>query len=437
MTQSDSLPSHVARTFALVACALASTVGSASDWPQWRGPNRDGVTAEHSGWPKGWPPKRLWGKNVGRGSTSPILAAGRLYVMGWHGSGNRRRNPVGTDAVRCFDARTGREIWKQTYPCRYQPRTRAGDLGQYGGPNSTPALDAQTKYLYTLSTDGHFRCWDTAQKGRSVWKKDLHAEYKVRRRGNVGGGARDFGFTSSPLILNDLVVIEVGADRGTVIAFDKKTGAERWTSQLKGPGGHTSGPVALTVGGAPCLANLTLRKLVVMRLDKGHEGKTLTEHKWQTHFGCNLATPVVVPGGVILTASYSTKRTARIEIAAKGARQKWSSRTHSLVSTPVADNGRLFMVPGRAACLDLKNGRQLWRGGTFYHGSCLVTGDDKLIAFGKGQLVLLDAKANKYRELGRVNGVCRDVCYPHVALAGGVLCCKDKAGNLVAFGLGR
>ena len=125
----------------LLFSLIVSQVVFAADWPQWRGPSRTDVTSEKSGWPKGWPPKRLWKKNVGYGCTSPILVDGRLYVMGWNGkrSGN---NPVGADTVYCFEAVTGKLLWKQSYRCRYQGRFRTGDTSLYGGPTSTPTLDA-------------------------------------------------------------------------------------------------------------------------------------------------------------------------------------------------------------------------------------------------------------------------------------------------------
>lgn len=176
-----------------------------TDWPQWRGPTRDGISAESSGWPSGWPPRRLWGRNVGKGCTSPIIVSGKLYVMGWTGS----RRGQGVDTVYCFDARTGRERWKVSYTCRYQGRVRTGDTRAYGGPSSTPTFDRDTGRLYTLSTDGDLRCWDAARRGKLLWAKNLYESYTVKQRPYVGGGRRDFGFPTAPLVLGDLLIIEV------------------------------------------------------------------------------------------------------------------------------------------------------------------------------------------------------------------------------------
>lgn len=426
-------------TLALVAGALlvAPWAVSAADWPQWLGPNRDGVSTEKSGWPEGWPPRRLWGRNVGVGCTSPILAGGRLYVMGWtgKGSGRPRGNPPGTDTVYCLDAKTGRELWKQSYPSRYQGRFRTGDIDRYGGPSSTPALDAASGRLYTLGIDGDLRCWDARAAGRLVWAKQLYDEYKVPPRPDSGGGRRDYGFTSSPLVRGDVVIVEVGAPDGTVMAFDKKTGKRRWSSEYTGPAGHTGGPVAMKVGPIDCLADLALNELVVMRLDSGNEGRTLATYPWQTRFGCNVATPAVDGSRVVLTSGYNQSRTALVEISPAGARQVWLSRAFAVVSSPLVYGDRVFVMNGPLSCLDLADGSPVWRGGYYGHGSCLATADRKIIAFGNGRLALLDAApGNKqYRELAALEKVVPGECYPHVALADGILCVRDRDGNLACY----
>jgi len=419
---------------AVASVWVAAAPAGGADWPQWRGPNRDGVTTERSNFPLGWPPKRLWGRNVGVGCTSPILAGGRVYVMGWHADGGRRKS-VGTDTVTCLDARTGKEQWKQSYRCRYQGRFRAGDTGQYGGPCSTPAFDAKTGLLYTLSVDGDLRCWDTAKDGRSVWAKNLYDAFKVRRRPNVGGGLRDFGFTSSPLILADHLIVEVGAEAGTVMAFDKAAGRRRWSSALTGPAGHTSGPTPMTVSGVPCLATLTLTKLVVVRSDAAGAGKTLAEYPWRTDYACSIATPATAGSRVVLTSGYNQRKALRVDVWPKGVRKVWTSKGYALVSSPVIHDGCVYLVDRDLKCVDLATGRLKWRGGRYGHGSCLITGDGKVLVFGQGTLALVATGGTRYRELARVAKVVPKTCYPHVALAGGVICCKDRAGNMVCFSI--
>jgi len=408
-----------------------SAAGRAADWPQWRGPDRTDVTSEPSGWPGGWPPRKLWGRNVGVGCTSAIVVGGRLYVMGWQG--DRRSRSAGTDTLYCFDAATGKELWRQSYACRYQGRLRTGDTGAYGGPSSTPTFDKQTGYLYTVSTDGDFRCWDAKRAGKPVWAMNFHQSYRIRQRKSVGGGTRDYGHTCSPLIVGDVAIVEVGSEDGTVMGFDKRTGKRRWASRQTGPAGHTAGPVPIRVGAADCIADLLIWGLVVMRIDAGHEGRTVARFDRKTEFACNLASPAVAGSRVLLTSEYNQSNTQLVAITSGGARQVWKSRSHALVCSPVVHKGRLFMVDKSVKCLDLATGRQLWRGGNFGHGSCVVTGDEKLIVWGNGKLVLADAfpAGGQYRELGRIEGLARGTCYPHVAISDGWIVCKDRNGSMV------
>lgn len=415
----------------LLLGAMVGTAGGA-DWPQWLGPDRDGLAHESSGFPAGWPPARLWQKRLGPGCASPILVGGRLYVMDWRGRSRRGR---GTDTLYCLDAVTGRELWKQSYPCPYQGRLRTGDEGAYGGPLSTPTWDTETGWLYTLSVDGDLRCWDPGKAGRSVWTVNLHETCKIRRRPDAGRGTRDYGHTGAPLIYGDLLIVEAGSTEGAVMAFEKRTGRRRWASEFREPGGHSSGPVRMKVRGVDCLASLALFKVVVMRIDKGHEGRTVATFPWQTDFANNIATPAVWGSRLIVTSDYNVSRLGLIEVTMGSARQRWSSRDHSKVCSPVVYRDRVFTVDKSLKCLDVATGRRLWRGGSFGHGSCLVTADEKVIVWGNGKLALVEGKAGTegYRELCRIDRIARGVCYPHVCLADGIIVCKDKDGQMAVF----
>jgi len=429
-------------TAALFVAALALWTGPArgtlaADWPGWRGPERTGVTPEASGYPAGWPPRRLWSRNVGVGCTSPILAEGRLYVLGWHGPGNVRANPVGRDTLWCFDARTGTLRWRRSYPCRYHSRQRAGDLGQYGGPSSTPTFDPETGYLYTLSTDGDLACWDARHEGRPVWRLNLYETFPIPKKPDVGQGRREYGYPQTPVLWGRAVLVEVGSSKGTVVAFEKRSGRVLWRSEATDLAGHSSGPTLMTVEGVPCLADFALRRVLVMRLDPGHEGRTVGAVGWTTDFANNIATPAAWKNLLVVTSDYNVSRTACFEVTLRGLRERWRVREHAKVGSPVIYKGRVFLVNGPVMCLDLATGRRLWQGGDFYHGSCLVTaGDDRLIVFGRGRVVLVDALAEGYRERAKVEGLFRATCYPHPALAEGVLAVKDKKGNLVVLDVG-
>jgi len=425
----------VKTTVSLLLAMGTPIAAMATDWPQWRGPNRNDVIPEKSGWPKGWPPKRLWKKNVGYGCTSPIIVDGRLYVMGWKGP-RSSKNPVGTDTVYCFEAATGKLRWKRSYRCRYQGRFRVGDTSLYGGPTSTPTLDTASGYLYTLSIDGDLKCWNTKKTGQPLWSVNLYEKYKVRQRPKVEAGTRDYGYSCSPALLGNTVITEVGGDAGTLVAFDKRTGKPIWRSACKEPSGHGAGPALMNVQGIGCLVSFGTSKLTIVRTDGGHRGKTLAQHPWPTAYACNIITPAVIGDRVVLSSGHDVRRTALLQISPGKVQQLWSCRYWSEGCSPVIHKGCIYMVIGRVHCLNLSNGKLRWHGGNFGRdSSCLVTSDDKLLVFGSGDLGLIDAspKRDTYRELTRVKDVIAGTCYPHLALTDGILAVKNKEGEIVCM----
>jgi outer membrane protein assembly factor BamB len=421
----------------LISAILVVSCGSfagAADWPCWLGETNSGVTSEKSGWPANWPPKKLWTRSVGYGCTSPIIVGRKLYVMGWRGP-RRRAGVKGTDTLYCIDAASGKDVWTQSYACLYQGRVSTGDASAYGGPSSTPAFDKATGLIYTVSIDGDMRCWDSRKGGALVWKLNFYDKYKVPRRPFVAGGRRDYGYPGSVLIRGQSLLIEVGAPAGTVMGFDKTTGRQLWASQHAGPAGHTGGLVPMRVGGVDCIAVLTLRELVVMRIDKGNEGKTVATAKWQTEFACNISTPAASGDRVLVTSAYNNKASVMFKVAKGRIKPVWRAKYYSTNGSPLICAGRAYVVRGSLYCLDAETGKLLWEGGSFGDGSCLATGDGKIIAFGKGRASLIDASlaANSYRELARIDCGLRSTCYPHITLGAGLLCAKDRSGAMVCF----
>jgi outer membrane protein assembly factor BamB len=143
----------------LLLLLLAQGRAGADDWPHWRGPLRNDLLQESSGWKDGrWAAEKpLWQADVGEGSTSPLVVGGRLYVMGWKG---------GEDHVHCLEAKTGKSLWTSAYKCPPYGRYASGDQFACSGPTSTPEYDTATGYLYTLSADGDLNCWDTAPRAK-------------------------------------------------------------------------------------------------------------------------------------------------------------------------------------------------------------------------------------------------------------------------------
>jgi len=408
----------------MIVCALLLAL---QDWPHWRGPNRDGVVAEPSGWGgPGWPlGEPAWTRALGSGSGSPVVARGRLYAMGW---------AKDQDRVYCLDAASGKELWKQAYPCPPHGRHHMGDEQFYSGPTSTPELDPAGGRLFTLSADGDLHGWD-AENGRKIWGLNLYATYRVERRPHVGAQQRDYGYITSPLVHEGSLIVQVGGAEGTVMAFAKDTGKRLWSSECRDPAGHTGGMAPITVEGVPCLAVLTLKNLIVFRLDRGQEGKTVATYPWTTDFGNNIASPAVFGDSVLITSEYNRSAICRLKITLKGASKVWEAPFASKACTPVIHKDRVTWAWRKVHCLDFATGAKLWEGGEFGDaGSCVATSDGKLIVWGgTGRLSLLECGADEYRELFRAPRVLSATAWPHVTLAGGRLYCKDRDGNLKCF----
>lgn len=418
------------------ACIALALALCAADWPHWRGPNRDGAANEPSGWDgKSWlAEKPLWKANVGEGCTSPLVVGKRLFTLGWR---------EGKDHVVCLEAATGKRLWASGYTAPKYGRHHAGDEGYYGGPTATPEYDARTGLLYTLGADGALNAWQ-ADTGKKAWGFSLYDRYKVGRRPKVGAGGkqRDYGYTCAPLAHGGWLLVEVGGADGTVMAFDARSGARRWASEFTGHAGHTGAMALLTVDKVPCVAVLALRHLVIIRLDRGHEGKTLASTPWETEFANNIAGPAVAGQSVLVTTGYNVARIARFTVSTKGLKKQWERKAFSKACTPVVHGGHVYWAWQKVRCLDLETGKQLWEGGNFSDpGSCIVTTDGRLVVWGgTGRLALVETakrSPGEYRELAWRARLAGSHAWPHVALAGGRLFLKGRKGELTALPVRR
>jgi outer membrane protein assembly factor BamB len=415
--------------------AAAASAAAAGEWPHWRGPRRDDTVDEKSGWEGNrWLDENpAWEARVGEGSTSPLVSGGRLYALGWEG---------GSDHLHCLDAASGKSVWAVSYKAPRYGRHATGDENAYAGPTSTPEFDPATGYLYTLSCDGDLHCWDTAGGGRKVWGINLYDRFRVPQRPATAlepDDLRDYGYTTSPYVHGDWLVVEVGSTEGTVMAFDNRTGERRWSSEYRGPAGHTGGLVPIVIEGIPCLAVLTYDDLLVVRLDPGNAGKTVATYPWKSAWANNVLTPAVDGDCLLISTKHTHNSICKLKVTLRGAQKVWEQPYASYVGSPTVAGGHVYMAAERLLCLDAGTGKLLWEGGSFGSGgACVVTGDGRLIVWSEqGRLALVEGAAKSpgaYKQLARVGHVFEGgSAWPHVVLANGLLYCKDRAGNLKCF----
>ncbi|NVL91403.1 MAG: PQQ-like beta-propeller repeat protein, partial [Desulfobacterales bacterium] len=252
----------------------------AQDWPQWRGPNRDGKTVtwlmEPQTWPKTWPKEltQTWKTTVGLGDSTPALVGTKLYVFTRQG---------GDEVTLCLNAANGKELWKD----KYAAQEVTGAARRHPGPRSSPTV-ADGRKVVTLGVGGVLSCLDAAT-GRVVWRKDPFPKVVPQ-----------FFTAMSPIIMDGMCIAHLGGkDNGAIIAFDLATGNQKWKWAAEGPA--YASPALLTVEGTKQIVTLTEKSVVGVGVA---DGKLL----WQIPFApqrraYNAATPIVDGQTVIFTGA--------------------------------------------------------------------------------------------------------------------------------------
>lgn len=354
---------------ALVA-GLWLVAARAEDWPQWRGPHRDGISKE-SGWVATWPaegPKKLWEGNVGIGYSSVAVAGGQLYTMG---------NVAEMDNVYCFDAENGKPKWKHEYPCTSK------DPNGYLGTRCTPTVEGGL--VYTVSRQGNFFCLN-ASDGSVKWSKDFKKDF--------GGESPRWGYAGSPLIEKDWVLAEVSG-KASVMAFNKKTGAMVWQAGAE-PAGYGS-LLAVDLGPERCLLQFSSDQLICRKMKDGSE---LWRTQWKTSYGVNATTPIVQGDQVFVSTGYGYG-CALFKMSAGGAQELWRNKNmRNHVNSCVLVDGFLYGYDeGELRCLDWKSGEMKW-GTKGYGKGSLMAADGKLILYGQsGKLGVAEASPAGFKEL--------------------------------------
>ncbi len=364
---------------------------SADDWPQWRGPRRDGTWREtgvvgsiaDSGLPVKWRARIL------NGWSGPAVSAGRVFVT----DHNYKSNPE-VERVLCFDETTGKPLWKHEYACPY------GNMEYGNGPRATPSV--HDGLVYALGTMGHFTCLDAAT-GAVRWKKDPVKDLNVEMP--------RYGVSASPLIEGDLVIISAGArPAGTAIAFDRKTGAERWRA-LADRAAYSS-PIVLEMGGKRQVLLWTGDN--VNSLDPA-SGQLL----WRVPFKATFdpaqatATPVIHRDKMLCLAAWN-RGSMMLQLDQKKPRATvfWKTRSNPTASTgtPLFQHEKyIYAIVGDGAlcCLDASNGNEIWRtheatSERFGMAHMVTNGDRCFLLNQQGHLIAARLTPEKYLEDGRM-----------------------------------
>ncbi len=373
----------------LVAFGFAA---HADDWPQFRGPDRDGTSRER-GFSSTWPaegPEKLWQATVGHGWSSISVSGGRAYSMG---------NKDDTDSVFCFDAKSGQLIWTHSYPCVAKESNH--------GPRMTPTVDDNR--VYTVSREGQLFCL-SSRDGEVIWSKDYRKDFNATQP--------TWGWSGSPLVEGNLLIAEIGGPGSAVVAFDKKTGQIAWKSG-DALAGYAS-PVACDLRGERCVLVFSGSGLDARRVK---DGRVEWRFPWKTNFEVNAATPIVVGEKVFLTSAYRVGG-ALLDLSGPKPAVLWKTKQMAVhMSGPVYWGGHLYgFDESTLRCLNFQNGDVKWSlEGKYKKGSLLIA-DGKMVIFGgEGQLGLAEANPKSYHELAFVQPIGGKDTWSPPVLANGLL----------------
>lgn len=361
----------------LLLCLSLPITLFAADWPQFRGPNANGIAPE-TGINKAWTsrtPKFLWNILLtDQGYSGPSVAGGKVFIIDHQGN---------QDIVRALDLRTGKDVWRFTYA--------DASSSNYGFSRATPVVDGSK--VYTLSRLGVVNCLD-ANSGKKLWARNIQTDFR--------GKKPQWDYSMSVLVDGNKLIVCPGGANAAVAALDKNSGKTLWAGGGSDMPGYAT-PVAATIGGTKQYVVFTAFNLI--GVDAG-SGRLLWNFPWKTGSDVNAATPIVVGNSIFITSDYG-HGCAMVDISGGRASARWQNRDiQGHFNTPIYADGYLYGIgdPGNLVCLDARTGQVRWKQRGFGKGG-LVGVDGTLIAVdgNGGDVVLVNMTASSYQELGRIH----------------------------------
>jgi outer membrane protein assembly factor BamB len=391
----------------LVTASLLTSLGSPlfADWPQWRGPNRDGVASAFTP-PSVWPAQlnKKWEAPVGLGHASPVVAGGKLIVHARQGE---------QEVVTAFDLASGKQLWREGIAVPYTMNPAA--LAHGPGPKATPAVAGGRVFTFGISGILSAHDLDT---GRLLWRKDAPT------------APPEFGTASSPIVDGSKVIAFLGgANGGALTAMDAATGKEVW--RWSGDSPAYASPVMMTVAGVRQVVTQSKTKVIGLN---AADGKLLWEVPLKTPYDQNSVTPLVV-NDVVISAGLDNPTHALWVRAAPGnawqATPRWSSaRVSMYMSSPTVSGTTIYGLShrnrGQFFAIDAATGNTLWlgKGREGDNASVVSAGDFLLLSTTDSELIVARANAKVFEEVKRYT-IANSATWAHPAYAGRAIVVKD------------
>jgi outer membrane protein assembly factor BamB len=377
----------------LLAAAGITAAAAADDWPQWRGPSRNGVWRE-TGIRRTLPEGQIelrWRVPIGSGYSGPTVAGSGVYVT------DRLTDPKDVERVWCFDRKTGEVRWSHTYDCSYLR------ISYEAGPRCAVVIDDGR--AYSLGAAGHLFCFD-ADSGEVIFEHDLREEYDIEMP--------IWGIAATPVIEGDLLIVPVSGADACFVAFDARSGAERWRALADG--GNYSAPIVVDQAGRRVMICWTANRVV--GLDPA-TGTLLWEHPFGPRsMPMGIATPVYERGNLFFSGFFDGCLMLRLDPDEMRVEKLWSRRgpnekvtdgLHCCISTPMIRGDHIYGVDsyGQLRCLDTKDGTRIWEDLTAVPRARWATihmvrhGERTWMLNEKGELIIAELKPEGFREIAR------------------------------------
>lgn len=387
-----------------VMMALGSQHLMAGDWPQWRGPDANGISKESL---QGVTVlEEAWKAELGLGFSGFVVAGGRVFTMGHNGKDS--------DTVWCLDAETGKTVWKHSYPHPLD------DLYFPGGSTGTPTVDGDV--VYSLARRGQLFCFE-ASSGKVKWEKNLHDDF--------GYDMPTWGFSGSPKVQGSLLLLNAG-DAG--LALRKEDGSEVWKS--------ANGEAAYST---PYLAHRDGTDVAIFSNKRGYvcveskNGKEWWRVKWLTRYGVNAADPVADGDKLFISSGYD-KGATLLEWNGQGEpKTLWKNREmKSEMNACVLIGGFLYGVSGNEGqdgtglkCLDLGSGEGKWVDTAVGQGAMMATEGGDLLVLSEGGELMVGAASPEGFKPRLKKKVLDGKCWTAPVLANGKIYCRNGKGQVV------
>ena len=385
----------------LLAQQKAAAAGT--DWPQWRGPRRDGSVL--AALPERWPEalKKRWEIEAGAGHASPVVSGNRVVVIARQGE---------EEIVRALDLGSGKEMWRAAYSAPYTINSAAWAHG--AGPKSTPAIAGGR--IFTFGIGGILSAFDLAS-GKLLWRVPAPAVLP------------QYGTATSPLVDGTSIIVHVGGhDSGVLTSFDAATGKPRWQWNGDGPG--SGSPIIATFGGIRQVIAQTQRLLAGV---DASNGALLWHVPFTDDFSQNAFTPLVFQD-LVVNGGIDQPLTA---IRPKLAGGKWiaetvwtNPQTPMFMSSPVLIGGTIYGLTmrskGQFVAIDAASGKTLWntQGREGENASMLGSRSWLLASTTDGILIVARANPQKYEEVRRYQ-IAESALWAHPAITGNSIIVKD------------